>query len=311
MMTRTVVRPAALALLGLACAAAAICGAGLLYTPNTQIPPGFAGEFMEVGGTSLRVLQEGTGRDILMIHGSPGILEDFDAQARELRTTYRVTRYDRPGHGFSGDNTRYSVEHNARTALALIETLGLERTVVVGHSFGGATALALAQMKSPRVAALVVLDSAAYAPIRPINPLYRFLRLPAFGIGLARIVPRSRIEATIARSIGEEFKAGAPPAVFTSIRTAVFSEPKILHALASEHWYSAANLARQSPHYGEIGVPVYIVAQRDDPARRATAERLAREVTRAELLLVSPSGHFVQVEQASAITELIRRAADS
>jgi hypothetical protein len=35
------------------------------------------------------------------------------------------------------------------------------------------------------------------------------------------------------------------------------------------------------------------------------------KVASAELLLLSPSGHFVQVEQASAITELIRRAADS
>ncbi len=123
-------------------------------------------------------------------------------------------------------------------------------------------------------------------------------------------MPRSSTEAKIAKSIGEEFKVGAPPAMFTAIRTAVFSEPKILHAVANEHWFSAGDLARQSPHYGEIDVPVYIVAQRDDPARRATAERLAREVARAELLLISPSGHFVQVEQASAVTEMIRRAAD-
>ncbi len=66
-MKRAAGRLAALAVLGLACAAAAICGAGLLYTPNITIPPGFAGELMEVGGVSLRVLQEGTGRDILMI----------------------------------------------------------------------------------------------------------------------------------------------------------------------------------------------------------------------------------------------------
>jgi pimeloyl-ACP methyl ester carboxylesterase len=276
-----------------------------------MIPPGFTGHLMEVDGVSLRVLQEGSGRDILMIHGSPGILEDFDAQARELRTTYRVTRYDRPGHGFSGDKARYSLEHNARTALALIQKLGLERAVVVGHSFGGAIALALAQMKSPGVAALVVLDSAVYAPIRPINPFYRFLRLPAFGLGLARIVPRSSIEATIAQSIGNEFKAGAPPVVFSSVRAAVYSEPKVLHAIANEHWFSGQYLAQQSPLYGRIGVPVYIAAQRDDPVRRATAERLAREVRRGELLLLSPSGHFVQVEQSSAVTELIRRAADS
>jgi len=310
MLKRAALRSAVLALLTLAGAAAVICGAGLLYTPNTAIPPGFAGELIEVGGVALRVLQEGTGRDILMIHGSPGILEDFDAQARALRTTYRVTRYDRPGHGFSADSARYSVEHNARTALALIEKLGLERTVVVGHSFGGTTALALALMKSPRVAAVVVLDSAVYARIRPINPLYRFLRLPVIGLGLARMVPRSATEAKVAKSIAQEFIAAAPPAVFTSTRTAVFSEPKVLHAVANEHWGSAADLERQSPHYGEIEVPVSIAAQGDDPARRATAERLAREVTSAELLLLSACGHFVQIEQASAVTDLIRRAAE-
>jgi pimeloyl-ACP methyl ester carboxylesterase len=187
----------------------------------------------------------------------------------------------------------------------------LERTVVVGHSFGGSTALALAQLKSPRVAAVVVLDSAVYAPIRPVNPAYRFLRLPAFGVGLARIVPRSSTEATIAETIREEFKAGAPPAEFTAVRTDVYAEPKVLHAVANEHWVSAANLARQSPHYGTIAVPVYIAAQRDDPARRATAERLAREVARTEVVLLSPSGHFVQIEQPAAVTELIRRAAGS
>ncbi|HYD49280.1 MAG TPA: alpha/beta hydrolase [Terriglobales bacterium] len=284
--------------------------AGFLYTADASIPAGLPGTITELDGIALRVLQEGTGSDILMIHGSPGMLEDFDAQARELRTTHRVTRYDRPGHGFSGDGGRYSLAHNARTALALIEKLGLERTVVVGHSYGGSTALALAQMKSPRVAAVVVVDSAVYQRIRPINPLYRLLRLPRFGLGLARLVPRGRIEATVAQSLAGEFKASAPSPQFTSLRTTVFSQPKVLHAVANEHWDSDGELARQSPGYGEIEIPVYIAAQADDPSRRATAEKLGKQIARAEVLLVPASGHYVQVEQPAAITELIRRAAD-
>src|SRR5262245_33646619 len=118
---RTVVRAVSVTLAALGCLAIALGVAGLLYTPNTTIPPGFAGKSIDVGGLTLRVLQEGAGRDILMIHGSPGILEDFDAQARALSTSFRVTRYDRPGQGFSGDDGDYSVEHNAHTALALIE----------------------------------------------------------------------------------------------------------------------------------------------------------------------------------------------
>jgi pimeloyl-ACP methyl ester carboxylesterase len=288
--------------------AVAISVAGMLYSPDGGIPSGFAGSYIDAGGVSLRVVQEGSGRDILMIHGSPGILEDFDAQARDLRTSFRVTRYDRPGQGFSGDTGDYSIRDNARVALALIEKLGLTNTVVVGHSYGGATALALGEMKSPRVAALVVLDSAAYTSIRPVNPLFRYLRLPAFGLGLARLV-RGTTEAKVRESIPAEFKAGPPPENFLSLRAPVYSQPKVIHAIANEHWDSNGELALLSPHYGEVDVPVYIVAQRDDPARSASAERLHREVARGEVVLVSPSGHFVQVEQPAAVTEVIRRAA--
>ncbi len=283
---------------------------GLLYRPQAAIASGFSGSYVDAGGVQLRVVQEGSGRDILMIHGSPGILEDFDSQARDLRTSFRVTRYDRPGQGFSGDTGNYSIRDNARVALALIEKLGLTNTIVVGHSYGGATALALGEMKSPRVAALVILDSAAYTSIRPVNPLFRYLRLPAFGLGVARVV-RGTTEARVRESIPAEFKAGPPPENFLSVRAPVYSEPKVVHAMANEHWDSNGELALISPHYGEIDVPVYIVAQRDDPARSASAERLQREVAHGNVTLISPSGHYVQVEQPAAVTEVIRRAAAS
>jgi pimeloyl-ACP methyl ester carboxylesterase len=302
-------RFARLAVLVVGLALSAIAVAGVLYRPDLSTPEGTPGAYVEVEGVPLRVLQEGQGRDILMIHGSPGILEDFDEQASRLRDSFRVTRYDRPGHGYSGDGGIYSLEYNARMALALADKLGLERAIVVGHSFGGSTALALARLKSPRVASIVVLDSAVYVPIRPVNPMYRFLRLPAFGLGLASVVPRSRTEATIGESITTEFKAAPPADAFRSTRMKVFSQPKVLHAIANEHSAGAAELARQNTHYGEIEIPVHVVAQRDDPARRETAERLQRETGRGELLLVAPSGHFVQVEQPEAVAELIRRVA--
>ncbi|HXC50266.1 MAG TPA: alpha/beta hydrolase [Candidatus Limnocylindrales bacterium] len=309
-MKRIAIRIVSAVLLIVVLLGVAVSIAGMVYRPQAAIPSGFAGSYVDVAGIPLRVVQEGSGRDILMIHGSPGILEDFDAQARDLRTSFRVTRYDRPGQGFSGDTGNYSIRDNARVALALIEKLGLTNTIVVGHSYGGATALALGEMKSPRVAALVILDSAAYTSIRAVNPLFRFLRLPAFGVGMARMV-RGTTEGKVRESIPAEFKAGAPPENFLSVRAPIYSEPKVVHAMANEHWDSTAELALLSPHYAEIDVPVYIVAQRDDAARSAQAERLQREVAHGNLTLVSPSGHYVQVEQPAAVTEVIQRAAGS
>jgi pimeloyl-ACP methyl ester carboxylesterase len=304
-------RVASLILLVVTLVLASVGIAGLLYSPDLTIPPGTAGTRVEAGGIQLRVLQEGQGRDILMIHGSPGILEDFDEPAARLRDSFRITRYDRPGHGYSADSGQYSVDYNARIALALIEKLGLEHTVVVGHSFGGSTALALALMKSPRVAAVVTLDSAVYEPIRAIKPAFRFVRLPVFGIGLARALPASRRQAMVGEALANEFKVAMPAEPFRSLRMRIYAEPKDLHATANEHWYSAAELARQNTHYGEIGVPVHVVAERDDPARRATAERLQKDTGGGELLLVSPSGHYVHIEQAGAVADLIRRVASA
>jgi pimeloyl-ACP methyl ester carboxylesterase len=286
-----------------------LAAAGLTYRPDLSIPPGLAGRQVNVAGIPLRVLQEGTGRDILMIHGSPGILEDFDDVAAKLRDSYRVTRFDRPGHGFSADAGEYSHTFNARTALAVIETLGLDRVLVVGHSFGGSTALALAGLKSPRVSSIVVLDSAVYAPIRPRRAVFRYLRLPVIGVGLAQVVPRGRREAGVRESLAGEFRSISPPESFRELRASVFSQPKVLHAIANEHWQYGAELESLSAGYGGIEMPVHVVSQRDDPARRAAAERLQKELRHGDLLLVSPSGHFVQVEQAAAVTDVIRRAA--
>ncbi|HYC56523.1 MAG TPA: alpha/beta hydrolase [Candidatus Binatia bacterium] len=297
---------------GLALVLALLLGAiglaGLLYEPDSRIRDGFAGRHVVVEGVSLRVVQQGSGRDVLMIHGSPGVLEDFDLQAGALQNEFRVTRYDRPGHGFSADTGSYSYADNARIAAGLIEQLQLRDTVVVGHSYGGTTALALAALKSARVSALVVLDSAVYSRIRPINPLFRYLRLPVFGPGLARIL-RSSAEPRLREAFTAEFKVAGPPPGFVDLRLPVFAEPKVLHATANEHSGSDEELSRLSPNYGKIELPLYVVAQRDDEARRATAERLEQEVPGAEALLVSPSGHYVQIEQAEAVTQVIRRAA--
>ena len=86
---------------------------GALYQPNTQIPTGFLGQHVTVNGLPLRVYQLGKGQDVLMIHGSPGSVEDWSPMFGALSTRLRLTAYDRPGHGFSGDSGAYSPSANA------------------------------------------------------------------------------------------------------------------------------------------------------------------------------------------------------
>jgi pimeloyl-ACP methyl ester carboxylesterase len=286
----------------------ALCVAGALYTPNLTIPAGLLGKHVEVDGLSLRVLTEGKGRDLLMIHGSSGSLEDYALQAEALSGSYRVTRYDRPGHGYSGDGGEYSLAYNARVALALIEKLKLERVVVVGHSYGGSTALALALLHSPRVAAYVVIDSAVYKHVRPLNPIYQYTGLPLFGPGLLRVL-RGAVQKKVAEGLRAEFVSGPPPAGFLELRSQIWSQPKVGHALARESLDSGRELVRQSAHYPEIKAPVYFVAQKDTPGRVENATHFKRDVPQTVLELTSNTGHMIQFEQPDVVTQLIQRAA--
>src|SRR4051812_48361268 len=114
------------AVLVLCAALSGLLAVGASYRPNTKIPAGFRGRHVMLGDLPIRVLQEGQGRDLLLIHGCPGSLEDFRPVMSALSGSFRLTAFDRPGHGFSGDDGQYSYEHNAEIALALVEKLGLK-----------------------------------------------------------------------------------------------------------------------------------------------------------------------------------------
>lgn len=281
---------------------------GATHQPNTTIPEGFAGRHIPVQGTPIRVLQEGQGRDVLFIHGSPGSVEDWAPVMRALAGSFRVTAFDRPGHGFSGDTGEYSFSHNADVALAVIDALKLEHVIVVGHSYGGAIALAMATRAPAGVDAYVVLDSATYTQGRKVDATLRLLGVPVFGLGFATLVGPMVGPKKIEKGIREQF-VGSPPEGFVPLRLRIWGTPKVMHAIAAETIGAAAGLAAQSPRYPGIKKPVYVVAEADSEFRRATAEHLGRDIAGSSIELLHGTGHYVQVEKTAEVVATIRRAA--
>jgi pimeloyl-ACP methyl ester carboxylesterase len=297
----------ALGLIGFVVALLLVLAAiGATYQPNLEIAKGFPGHHVQVAGVPLRVLQRGSGRDVLLIHGSPGCIEDWTPVIDGLASGFRVTAYDRPGHGFSGDQGTYSLEYNARMAAAVIDALQLKNAIVAGHSYGGATALALALRAPPQVAGYVLVDSGAYTPPRAPDASYALLAAPFVGMGVATLLgPRLAPERVRAGTL-QLFAPRKPPAGFVELRAGLFSTPKVVHALALEARGAAEGLAAQSPSYPTIGKPLHIIAQADDPFRRNTARRLQREVPGATLQLIHGTGHYVQIEKTAEVVAAIR-----
>ncbi len=293
---------------GLGAVVLGFAAVGALYTPNTTIPPGASGSLVTVGGVPLRVAQSGKGRDVLLIHGSPGSIEDWERVATALSATYHVTTYDRPGQGYSGDPGEYSFAYNAQTALALIDALHLEHVLVVGHSYGGSTALAMAERGSPHADAFVVVDSATYVPQRRVDASYRLASLPLLGVGFTSVMGPLVAPAKIRRGLHEAFAGHEVSEDFLSTRDHMWSSPKVAHATAVETVGAAAGLAAQSADYAHITKPVVLVFEADNEFRRTTAEHLHRDIPASSLHLVPDTGHMIPWEKPDDVVAAVREA---
>lgn len=104
---------------------------------------------------------------ILLLHGITSDALSWVRVAPALADRYRVYALDMRGHGESikPPAGAYSLRATADDAAALIEALGLERPVVIGHSWGGATAIVLAsgawsQRAAPALARVILEDPA-------------------------------------------------------------------------------------------------------------------------------------------------------
>jgi pimeloyl-ACP methyl ester carboxylesterase len=104
---------------------------------------------------------------MLLLHGITSSAQSWVRVGPGLADRYRVYALDMRGHGDSTKPSRgaYSLRHTADDAIAFIKALGLKRPVLMGHSWGGATAIALAsgawtQTPVPDLSHLILEDPA-------------------------------------------------------------------------------------------------------------------------------------------------------
>lgn len=276
------------------------------------LPP--KGRMVDVPGARLHVREFGEGPAILMIHGLGGQLAHFSyAVAPQLAGRFRVVAVDRPGSGWStGSNGAGGADLASQAAAlaGLIDRLALGRPLVVGHSLGGAVALALALGHPDKVAGLALLAPLTHMPegdrvpdvfkgLMIRRPLLR--KLVAWTLATPRSISKSK------ETLDQVFGPDPVPKDFGMRGAGLLSLRPAAYLAASADLQALPDaLPAQQARYGALRLPLGILFGRGDRILdwRFHGQALAARVDGARLELID-GGHMLPVTHPDACTAFI------
>lgn len=286
---------------------------------EATFPP--EGIFVEVGGRQVHVVVRGNGPDLVLIHGAGGNARDFTWRlAARLETRYRVFAVDRPGLGWSERVDPASASpfaaraegpvEQARHLAAAVRELGAERPVVVGHSFGGAVAMAWALEDDP--AALVIVAGATMPWPGPLDPYYRIMgSLPGRTL-LAPLAAAWMSETHIENAARGVFAPQPmPPHYVDGAGVPLATRAETLRASALQVRTLRPHLVAMSARYPEVSIPVEIIHGTADASvhHDVHAEPLSALLPDARLTLIDGVGHAPHHVAPEELEAAIDRAA--
>lgn len=283
----------------------ALACAGYLFTAwkTRMIEQRFpnVGELIDVGGMRMNSVFVPTVNPdlppVVFIHGASGNLRDqMHAFRPLLEGRADLLFLDRPGHGYSerGGRENARPDGQARAIARLMEKRGIDKAIIVGHSFGGAIAASFALEHPEKTTGLLFLAPATHPWPGGVDWYYDLTRLPIAGwffshiiampAGLSRIDSGTRaVFAPNPRPL-DYIDATAPALV---LRPATFRSNAVDVASLLDY------VRRVQPRYRDIRAPTVVITGDTDGIvyEEIHSRGLARDIAGSELVWIRNLGH--------------------
>jgi len=273
------------------------------------------GQFTEVDGHPVHYVQRGQGPDVVLIHGASGNTRDmtFDFADR-LAERYRVTVFDRPGHGYTPRLalSGVTVADQADLLRGAAGQLGVTRPIVVGQSFGGAVAMAWAVHHPEQTAAVISIAGATHPWEGELDRLYATVAAPWIGRPLAWLisawVPMGYVEGQVE---GVFTPQPEPEGYAEAIGLGLIVRPGNILANAHQRTDLREELREMRRAYPNLMMPIEILHGTSDDivGLSVHAEKLAAEAPDARLTTLPGIGHMPHHVAPEAVIAAIDRAA--
>jgi pimeloyl-ACP methyl ester carboxylesterase len=245
---------------------------------------------------------EGDGPAVVLIHGFCAALDWWDEIAPSLATRHRVIRLDLIGHGGTdAPRSGYEIERQAALVAAVLDSLGVDRISVVGHSMGGEVAMALLEARPQQVDRIVLIDTPPTEDAVSFNLLTRLYLFPVLGQALSYWRP----DPALRRGLAQGFAPGFP------VPDRFVADARQLTYTAFSSAYEAGTAYRRwlpiSERFAKVQPvpPLFFIMGALDAIVPARSAKLYEQVPGARVVVLDGVGHSPMVEAPEKTLDLL------
>jgi 3-oxoadipate enol-lactonase len=261
-------------------------------------------EKAKVNGTEIAYEVHGQGEPLLLIHGAGVPHGEFQPQYEAVGAKFRLILPDVRGHGESDvSKAPYSMKQFADDMIALMDTLKIERTLILGHSMGGTIAQQMAVDHPNRVKALVLAETnygikstpALYWTVRLMDPVSRM-------IGIKRLSAMSV----------NQFSARSPQ--MKPFLESAFQQ----HIDHPDNFWNISQANNEFDGKGQLSriqCPTLLLVAQNNPATHSFAKYMVEHIPNARLVTIPNASHMLNWDNAEAfnktVLEFLEQVAES
>ncbi len=269
-------------------------------------------QFIDVGGLRVHLRDEGPRDDavpIVLLHGTSASLHTWEGWAQALRERRRVIRFDLPGFALTGPNRENDYSSDAYVAFvrAALDKLGVQRFVIGGNSLGGQIAWSVAAAMPDRVAGLVLVDASGYPPesmtVKQSIPIgFRIAATPGLGLLTEYTLPRGIVQNSVRNVYGDPAKVTPELVDLYMAMTLREGNRQALRRRIEQGYTGNVALLKN------VKAPTLILwGGKDRLLPPDLAQRFARDIAGATLVMFDDLGHVPQEEDPQRTVAEVRR----
>lgn len=260
--------------------------------------------FVDLDRYRLAYDEMGTGPAVVFVHAGVCDRRMWDGPFQALADSYRVVRFDALGFGESvvPDGADGLVVSRHGDLIVVLDALGIERTVLVGCSLGGTTALDAALVAPERVSGLVLVSTRPSGS--PHDPeIVSGWRAVDRALDLGDL--ESALEFELRMWVDGPFRE--PDAVDLAVRDLVGEMDRIALSVPEGAFDEAPLDPPAIGRLAEVRAPTLIVTGAlDYPAVVRSGEEMAARIPGARLVTIEGAAHLPSLEHPERFTDLVR-----